>query len=458
MKKKSGKVLVIDDDEDILQAARLLLKQYVGQVHTEKNPKSIPSLLKNDNYDVIFLDMNFAKGATTGEEGFHWLDKILNLDPNAVVVLITAYGDVEMAVKAIKEGATDFILKPWQNERMIATLSSALNLRQSRTEAKNLRTKQQQLSQDMDQPFHEFIGKSPAIQNVFSDIQKVAKTDANVLILGENGTGKELVARELHRQSQRSDEIFISVDMGALSETLFESELFGHVKGAYTDAKEDRAGRFEVASGGTLFLDEIGNLPLTLQAKLLTVIENRKVTRVGSNKSIDIDVRLICATNMDILKMVAEDKFRQDLLYRINTVEIRIPPLRERLEDIPLLAHHFLKVYSKKYNKPIHKISPSTIKRLEKYRWPGNVRELQHALERAVIMSDSSTLQPSDFLLTSPESKGDSLEYEDLNLSGLEKLAIRKALSKHSGNISQAAQELGISRASLYRRMEKYGL
>jgi len=458
MKKNSGKVLVIDDDEDILQAARLLLKQHARQVHTEKTPDLIPTLLKNDSYDVIFLDMNFAKGATSGEEGFHWLDKILECDPSAVVVLITAYGDVEMAVRAIKEGATDFILKPWQNERLIATFSTAMNLRRSRTEAKNLRSKQKQLSQDMDQPFHEFIGRSPGMQKVFSDIQKVAQTDANVLILGENGTGKELVARELHRQSRRKGEIFISVDMGALSETLFESELFGHVKGAFTDAKEDRAGRFEIASGGTLFLDEIGNLPLTLQAKLLTVIENRKVTRLGSNKPIEIDVRLICATNMDILEMVTNDKFRQDLLYRINTVEIKIPPLRERIEDIPLLAEHFLNIYSKKYKKPINKINPSTIKRLEKYTWPGNVRELQHAMERAVIMSESKSLQPTDFFFSSQKTKEDSLVYEDLNLAELEKLAIHKALSKHRGNISQASKELGVSRASLYRRMDKYGL
>lgn len=458
MKKKSGKILVVDDDEDILQAARLLLKQHVAQVRAEKNPDWIPVLLENDNYDVIFLDMNFAKGATSGEEGFQWLDKILELDPNAVVVLITAYGDVEMAVRAIKEGATDFITKPWQNERLIATLSTALNLRRSRAEAKNLRFRQKQLSRDLDQPFHEFIGKSPSIQKVFSDIQKVAQTDVNVLILGENGTGKELVARELHRQSPRAGEIFIGVDMGALSETLFESELFGHVKGAFTDAKEDRAGRFEIASGGTLFLDEIGNLPLTLQAKLLTVIENKKVTRLGSNKPVEIDVRLICATNMAIHEMVIDNKFRQDLLYRINTVEIRIPPLRERVEDIPLLAEHFLNVYSRKYNKSINKISPSTMKRLEKYKWPGNVRELQHAMERAVIMSESRTLQPSDFFFSSPEKKESSRTYEGLELSELEKRTINKALDKHSGNMSKAAKELGISRASLYRRMEKYGL
>ncbi|MCK4759405.1 MAG: sigma-54-dependent Fis family transcriptional regulator, partial [Candidatus Aminicenantes bacterium] len=309
-----------------------------------------------------------------------------------------------------------------------------------------------------DQPFHDFIGQSPAMEEVFLTIQKVAGTDANVLILGDNGTGKELIARELHRQSLRSDEVFISVDMGAVSETLFESELFGHVKGAFTDAKEDRAGRFEIASGGTLFLDEICNLPLTLQAKLLTVLENRKVIRLGSNKHIPIDVRLICATNMPIHEMIAENKFRQDLLYRVNTVEIRMPPLKDRPEDIPLLVGHFLKVYCKKYNKSLKRVNPATLKRLEKYSWPGNVRELQHAIERAVIMSDSTVLQPSDFFFPSVESKEDSLIFEDYNLEEIEKLIIRKALSKHGGNISHAAKELGLSRTSLYRRFEKYGL
>jgi DNA-binding NtrC family response regulator len=458
MTNKRGKILIIDDDEDILQAARLLLKQHVAQVHTEKKADLIPSLLKNETYDVIFLDMNFAKGATSGQEGFDWLSKILEIDPSSVVVLITAFGDVEMAVRAIKEGATDFILKPWQNERLIATLSTALNLRQSRMEAKSLRSRQKQLSADLDQPFHDFIGGSPAMQEVFSAIQKVAQTDANVLILGENGTGKELVARELHRQSPRADEVFISVDMGALSETLFESELFGHVKGAFTDAKDDRAGRFEIASGGTLFLDEIGNLPLTLQAKLLTVLENRQVIRLGSNKPISIDVRLICATNLAIYDMVAQNNFRQDLLYRVNTVEIHLPPLRERIEDIPILVEHFLKIYSKKYHKPLKGLSSATMKRLEKYHWPGNVRELQHALERAIIMSDTKVLQPSDFLFPSPETKGDELTLDNYDLEDIEKLIIHKAVSKHRGNITHAAKELGLSRASLYRRMEKYGL
>lgn len=458
MDKKTGKILVVDDDEDILQAARLLLKKHVAHVVTEKNQKSIPFLMKNEAFDVILLDMNFDKGATSGKEGFSWLSKILEIDPSVVVVLITAFGDVEMAVRAIKEGATDFVLKPWQNEKLIATISTVIRLRQSRIEADNLRSRQKQLSADLDQPFHDFIGHSPVMAKLFATIQKLAKTDANVLILGENGTGKELVARELHRQSQRADEVFISVDMGAVSETLFESELFGHVKGAFTDAREERAGRFEIASGGTLFLDEICNLPLTLQAKLLTVLDNRNVIRLGSNKHIPIDVRLICATNMPIHGMVAENKFRQDLLYRINTVEIHMPPLKERPEDIPLLVDHFLKIYCNKYNKPLKRMSPATMKRVEKYSWPGNVRELQHAIERAVIMSDSTTFQPSDFFFSAVVIKEDSLIFEDYNLEEIEKLVIRKALSKHGGNISLAAKELGLSRTSLYRRFEKYGL
>jgi DNA-binding NtrC family response regulator len=458
MNEKTGKILIVDDDADILQAARLLLKQHVTHIRTEKTPEILPSLLKNESYDVIFLDMNFAKGATSGKEGFYWLDKIHEIDPNAVVILITAFGDVDMAVRAIKEGASNFILKPWQNERLIATLTTAMSLRRTRTEATKWRSKQKQLSADLDQPFHDFIGNSPAMEGVFDAIKKVAKTEANVLILGENGTGKELVARDLHRHSSRADEVFINVDMGALSETLFESELFGHVKGAFTDAKGDRAGRFEIASGGTLFLDEIGNLPLTLQAKLLTVIENRKVTRLGSNKPIDVDVRLICATNMPIHEMVNQNKFRQDLLYRINTVEIRIPPLRERIGDIPALLDHFLKIYCKKYNKPLRRLSSATLKRLEKYHWPGNVRELQHAIERAIIMCDSQVLQPTDFFFPEQEQKGDSLSFDDYNLEEIEKLVIHRAISKHGGNITHAADELGLSRASLYRRLEKYGL
>lgn len=458
MSKKTGKVLIVDDNEDILQAARIFLKQHVALVHTENDPRAIPTCLKNETYDVIFLDMNFATGATSGTEGFDWLNKILELEPSAIVILITAFGDVDMAVRAIKEGAFDFILKPWQNEKLLATFSAAMNMRRTRLEAKNLRTRQKVLSEDMDQPFHDFIGVSAVMENVFDVIQKVGATDANVLILGENGTGKELVARALHRQSARSEEVFISVDMGALSETLFESELFGHVKGAFTDAREDRAGRFEIASGGTLFLDEIANLPLTLQSKLLRVVESRSITRLGSNKSIDVDVRLICATNMPIQDMVARNEFRQDLLYRINTVEIQIPPLRERSEDIPLLVDHFLTAYSKKYGKNINRLSSATLKKLEKYHWPGNVRELQHAIERAVIMSESQMLRPEDFFFASSDNKEDGMVFDDYNLEDIEKTIIRKVISKYGGNISHAAKELGLSRTSLYRRLEKYGL
>ncbi|MBN2244214.1 MAG: sigma-54-dependent Fis family transcriptional regulator [Candidatus Aminicenantes bacterium] len=458
MESKKGKVLIIDDDEDILHAAHLFLKKHAQLVHTENNPEAISALVKNTSYDVIFLDMNFDKGATSGKEGFQWLNKILQLDPSAVVVLITAFGDIEMAVQAIKEGATDFILKPWQNEKLLATLAAAINLRNTKLEADNLRSRQRQLSADMDLPFHDFIAQSQAMNTVFSAIRKVAATDANVLILGENGTGKELVARALHRNSLRKDEVFISVDMGALSETLFESELFGHVKGAFTDAKEDRAGRFEIASGGTLFLDEIGNLTIPLQSKLLRVLETKNVTRLGSNKNINIDVRLICATNMPIHEMVLKKDFRQDLLYRINTVEIRIPALREREEDVPLLTDHFLKIFCKKYNKSLKKIGAGTIKKLQKYPWPGNVRELQHAIERAVIMSESSVLQPSDFFFPPQESSSESLYLDNYSLEELEKTVIRKVISKNGGNISHAAKELGLSRTSLYRRLEKYGL
>lgn len=458
MNKKFGKVLIVDDNEDILLAASLLLKKHLELVHTEKNPQMIPNLLNNENYDVILLDMNFTSDVTSGSEGFYWLNRILELDPSAVVILITAYGDVEMAVRAVKAGAMDFILKPWQNEKLLATISSALQLRKSKLEVGQLKQQQKILSADLDQKFQDIIGVSEAITKVFDSIEKVAKTDANVLILGENGTGKELIARALHRHSKRADKVFINVDLGAITDTLFESELFGHVKGAYTDAKSDRAGRFEIASGGTLFLDEIGNLPLNLQAKLLTVLQNRQVIRVGSNKPYPLDIRLICATNLSITEMVANKQFRQDLLYRINTVEIGIPPLRERKEDISLLLEHFIKIYSKKYNKPIKSISQATLNKLEKYYWPGNVRELQHSVERAIIMSDSLVLQPGDFLFSSAEPLGDGLVFENYNLENVEKIVIQKAVSKYEGNISKAAQELGLTRSSLYRRMEKYGI
>ncbi|MDX9845714.1 MAG: sigma-54 dependent transcriptional regulator [Tenuifilaceae bacterium] len=459
MNNKVGKILVVDDNEDILFALKLLLKPHVELVQTTSNPNDIPDIIRNVEFDVILLDMNFTKDAISGQEGFSWLERILELDPLAIVVFITAYGDAEKAVRAIKAGATDFILKPWHNEKLIATISSAVKLKQSQKQVSDLKEKQKELSNVMDSPFHEFVGKSEAMLEVFNTIKKVAKTDANVLILGENGTGKELVARALHRDSPRNDEVFISVDLGSIAETLFESELFGHEKGAFTDAKKDKPGRFEIASAGTLFLDEIGNLSQPMQAKLLTIIERREVVRVGSNKPKSIDVRLICATNNNIHQMVSESAFRQDLLYRINTVEIHLPPLRERYGDIPILATHFLGVYTKKYKKKIKSISAEAIKKLEIYSWPGNVRELQHAIERAVIMSDSNILQPDDFFLSSTKStsKG-GVEFETYNLDDIERMIITKVLKQFQGNITQAATELGITRTSLYRRMEKYDL
>ncbi len=456
--KELGKILIIDDDEDVLIAAKLLLKKHAKEVIIEKNPKKIPFLMNNGSYDVILLDMNFSKDTTSGKEGFFWLEQILELDPQAVVIMITAFGGVEMAVQALKQGATDFVLKPWQNEKLIATLSAAIKLKQSYKEVDKLKTAKKQLEADINKPFQDIIGDSPAMKNVFSIIDKVAGTDANVLILGENGTGKELVARAIHQRSLRQENVFVGVDMGAITETLFESELFGHKKGAFTDAKEDRAGRFEVASGGSLFLDEIGNLSMPLQSKLLTALQGRQVTRIGANKPIDIDIRLICATNMPVYEMVSDNTFRQDLLYRINTVELHLPPLRDRQGDIELLAKHFVKIYSEKYRKQIKKIAPSTLKKLEKYAWPGNIRELQHAIERAIIMSDSQALMPDDFFFLVQKADSGQDTSDNLNLDDVEKNVILKAINKHSGNISKAAKELGLTRASLYRRLEKHGL
>ncbi|WP_420154325.1 sigma-54-dependent transcriptional regulator [Siphonobacter sp.] len=459
-----ARILVVDDNEDLLKAARLLLKQHFTRVDTEKNPENLPNLLRQEGYDVIMLDMNFTQDVTSGTEGFFWLDKILQIDPAAIVLLITAYGDVEMAVRAVKSGATDFILKPWSNEKLLATLLSALSLRKSKLEVEKLKSQNAIIARDQQARFGEMVGVSSAMREVFGTIQKVAATDANVLILGENGTGKELIARSLHQNSNRSRQAFISVDLGAISEHLFESELFGHVKGAFTDAREDRAGRFEAADGGTIFLDEIGNIPLPMQAKLLTVLQGRQVTRVGSNRPKSIDIRLICATNMPLSEMVSKGEFRQDLLYRINTIELRIPALRERPEDIELLAHHYLRVYTQKYRKRIKDVSPAAIQRMTKYGWPGNVRELQHAIERAVIMCEKDMLQPEDLFISNaqkvPEkpTNGETISLDQFNLDELEKAIIRKVLNKHSGNISKAATELGLTRASLYRRLEKYGL
>ncbi len=457
--KLGARILIVDDDRDVLLAAKLFLKQHIEVVHTEENPENIPILLNNENYDLILLDMNFAPDATSGKEGFYWLNKILENDPSTVVILITGYGDIELAVQGIKEGATNFLLKPWENKKLLATIKTTLQLRKSKVELEDLRSKQKILIADQDQAYGNIIGNSEPMMRLMATAQKVAMTEANVLILGENGTGKELVARAIHRASNRKDQVFISVDLGAISESLFESELFGFKKGAFTDAKEDRAGRFEAANKGTIFLDEIGNLTLSLQAKLLSVLQNRNVVRLGTNKEIPIDVRLICATNMPLYQMVKEGKFRQDLLYRINTIEVHVPSLRERDDDISLLVEHFLDIYCRKYKMPMKRLSDATIARLNKHSWPGNIRELQHAVERAVIMSDSNVLQPHDFFLSQNEGdKSDSLDVSNMNLEETEKMLIRKVVDKHGGNISKAAKELGLTRASLYRRIEKYDL
>lgn len=452
---RKGNILVVDDNKDVQVAASLLLKQYFARIQCCSDPLEIPALMAKEYFDVILLDMNFTQDATSGREGFTWLAKILEIDPQAIVILITAYGDVQTAVQAIHQGATDFILKPWENERLIATTSTALNLRRSRTEVNRLMLRQKQLSADMDSHFHEMIGSCPAIKKVFATIERVARTDVNVLIMGENGTGKELVARALHRVSPRSKDVFISVDMGAISENLFESELFGHEKGAFTDAKDCRSGRFEIASGGTLFMDEISNLSLPMQAKLLRVLEERQITRLGSNIPKDVDIRLVCATNAPIYEMISGNQFRQDLLYRINTVEISLPPLRERGKDIALLAEHFARIYGKKYQKREVIMTDGALEKLSIYHWPGNVRELAHAIERAVIMNDSKVLDVDDFLFQGP---GAAEMFESYNLFHVEKTVIRKILKKHDGNISRSAEELGLTRAALYRRMNKYDL
>lgn len=457
MAKTEAKILVVDDDIDILNTARMYLKQQFTLVQIENIPENIPLHFERESFDLVLLDMNFRKGENDGSDGLKWLNVILNIDPNAIVILITAYGEFDLAVKAIKAGATDFITKPWKNEKLFGTITSALLLRKSKLEVDKLKSTQKTISGDIDQKFENFLGESEPMQRVFSLLGKVGPTDANVLILGENGTGKELAARALHRKSSRSKEVFISVDLGAISETLFESELFGHAKGAFTDAKEDKPGRFEVASGGTLFLDEIGNLSLPLQAKLLSVLQQRKVSRVGSNKETPIDIRLVCATNMPLYDMVKDGSFRQDLLYRINTVELRMPSLAERKDDMELLVKHFIGMYGKKYKKPNMRIDTATLNKLKRYNWPGNIRELQHAIERAIILSDENKLSTNDFLLqtaTTPSSEAN----ETLNLTEMEKRLILKALDKNNGNVTRAAKELGLDRLALYRRLQKYGL
>ncbi|WP_412467995.1 sigma-54-dependent transcriptional regulator [Pedobacter sp. KLB.chiD] len=451
-------VLIIDDDDDILLSARLFLKQQVKQVITCKSPKEINVLLSKNEIDIILLDMNYQKGASDGREGLYWLEHILSIDKDYVVILMTAFGNVELAVKAIKKGATDFILKPWENEKLFATISSASKLRESTKKVKKLEKIHSSLQKDLTRGFEHIVGQADEIKQLQHTLLKVSPTDANVLILGENGTGKQVFAYEIHANSQRKNQVFMHVDLGALNENLFESELFGYAKGAFTDAKEDKPGRFELADGGTIFLDEIGNLSLPLQAKLLSVLQNRTVTRLGESKERRINVRLITATNMPLNEMVAKNTFRQDLLFRINTVELLLPALRKRGSDILLLANHFMQVFSSKYHKDIQKLSVKAQEALLQYKWPGNVRELQHVLERAVIMSDGADIAEEDLQLSPQRYTQHQAMPDEMALEEMEKMMVQKAIGKHKGNISKAAAELGLTRAALYRRIEKFGI
>lgn len=455
--KQAGKFLIIDDDNYIILSIRILLEQYYNDVRAINNPNQIATAFDENSYDVVILDMNFSAGDTSGQDGLHWFEEIKKRSPDTMIIFITAYGGIEMAVEAVKRGAFDFITKPWENEKLLSTVSAAFKLSKANRKVEKLTSEKKALQSAFQIPDVCFIGQSDKIKVVFDTISKVAPTEASVLVLGENGTGKELVARSLHLQSDRKSESFITIDVGAVSENLFESELFGHKKGAFTDAVEDRTGKLEAASGGTVFLDEISNLSLPLQAKLLKVLQERVISKVGTNEVTPIDVRVICATNMNLHEMVQKGTFRQDLLYRINTVTIDLPPLRERMTDLPVLADYFLEVYKKKYQKGGLYVPEYVIKKLMKHSWPGNVRELQHAIERAVIMSDGRQLHVRDFSL-SEEYQENSEGMADYNLDALEKWAIQKALQKHQGNISNAAKELGLSRGALYRRMEKYEL
>ena len=452
-----AKVLVIDDNKSVLSALEILLQFEYKQVKTLFNPNQISSYPKLEEIDIILLDMNFSAGVNTGNEGLFWLKEIKKKAPETSVIMMTAYGAVDLAVRALKEGAADFVLKPWNNERLLTTVKSAYELRKSKQEIQKLKKKETQLKQLINDDKKTIIGNSPALINVLNLVRKVAKTDVNVLITGENGTGKELIARELHRLSPRKDEVFINVDMGSIAENLFESELFGHTKGSFTDAKEDRTGKFEAAHLGSLFLDEIGNLSLQMQAKLLSAIQNKSVVRVGSNKPIQVDIRLICATNCNLQQMVNDGLFREDLLYRINTIHLEVPPLREREGDVLELADYFLKLYANKYDKTGLHMNRLAQEKLTTYPWPGNIRELQHTIERAVILSDDQILVPEDFLLSASPTSG-SLGQQPKTLDEMESQMIDSALKQHNGNFSAAADQLGITRQTLYNKVKKSSL
>jgi len=450
---KNASILVIDDDQDVLTAVRLLLKTEAAEVVIEKNPENIRSILSRRSFDTILLDMNFNSTINTGNEGLFWLKKIREFGSEAAVVMITAYGDIDLAVRSLKEGAADFVVKPWHNEKLITTIKDALKKKETNKSTSII-------VNTIDSVIgSELIGESEAMRDIFYKIEKIAPTDANILILGENGTGKDLIAKAIHQKSLRSEKLFIKVDVGALTETLFESELFGHKKGAFTDAREDRVGRFEAANNGTLFLDEIGNITLHQQAKLLSVLQNRQIIRLGTNQPIPIDIRLVCATNLPLTELANENKFRKDLIYRINTVEIIVPPLRKRGEDIILLAKHFARIYAAKYLKPANDFEPRALEKLKAYHFPGNVRELQYTIERAVIMSENERLQASDLIFSPIEAIKDTPEEtHDFTLSTMEKNTILKVIEKHNGNISKAAKELGLTRTALYRRLSKYDI
>lgn len=450
-----GNILIVDDNKSILSALEILLIPEFQTVTILSDPNLIPTELRKKDYNLVILDMNFNAGINTGNEGIYWLGRIKETHPEISVVMITAYGDIELTVKALKMGATDFFLKPWDNNKLLATLRSALQLNWSKKEVSQLKEKEKGLKTEINRDQKFIIGSSPQLMQVLNMVRKVAKTDANVLITGENGTGKELIAHEIHRLSERANEVMISVDMGAVSETLFESELFGHVKGAFTDARDNRPGKFEVADKGSLFLDEIGNLPYHLQAKLLAALQNRKISRVGSNQTVPIDIRLICATNKNLEQMVGDGLFREDLLYRINTIQIEVPPLRERGNDILVLADFFLKKYSSKYNKPGLKINQQAQDKLMKYTWPGNIRELQHTIEKAVILSEGNILKAEDFFMR-PVISGRANE-SDLTLEEMERRMINQAIDRNNGNLSAAAEQLGITRQTLYNKIKKLG-
>ena len=451
-----GNILIVDDNKSVLSALDILLSPEFDQVTCLSNPNLILNELSKASYQLVLLDMNFKAGVNTGNEGIFWLQQIKEKYTNLSVVLITAYGDVELAVKALKAGATDFILKPWENTKLLATIRSAIQLSMSREEVKHLRQKEKELKKVINRDEKFIIGSSPELMQVLKIVRKVAKTNTNVLITGENGTGKELIAREIHRLSSRNDEMLVNVDMGAVTESLFESELFGHVKGAFTDAKENRIGKFELANKGTLFLDEIGNLSFHLQAKLLAALQNREITRIGSNQQIPVDIRLICATNKNLNELLEKGLFREDLLYRINTIHVEVPPLRSRGDDILVLAEFFLKKYAYKYDKPAIKLNNQAQQKLLKYQWPGNIRELEHSLEKAVILSENNLLKADDFFLK-PVSNS-KVDPESLKLEEMEKTLISLALAKNPGNVSAAAEQLGITRQTLYNKMKKFGI